>query len=91
MIQFPTEITTAHINIPDPFLRAVLTVKMELCKSKSIEASLKTDDSSPSCQSVDLCVILSNLLDNAIEASEKIAEPKIEIILSQKKATTPSL
>lgn len=80
------EITTAHINIPDPFLRAVLTVKMELCKSKSIEASLKTDESSPSCQSVDLCVILSNLLDNAIEASEKIAEPKIEIILSQKKS-----
>lgn len=33
-----------------------------------------------------MCVILSNLLDNAIEASEKINEPKIEIILSQKKS-----
>lgn len=80
------EITTAHIHIPDPFLRAVLTVKMELCKSKNIEASLKTDDSSPLCQSVDLCVILSNLLDNAIEASEKVKEPKIEIVLSQQKS-----
>jgi len=66
------EITTAHIQIPDAFLRAVLTVKMELCRNKNIQVSLKTDDSSPSCQSVDVCVILSNLLDNAIEASDKI-------------------
>jgi len=80
------EITTAHIQIPDAFLRAVLTVKMELCRNKNIQVSLKTDDSSPSCQSVDVCVILSNLLDNAIEASDKINEPKIEIILSQQKS-----
>lgn len=80
------EITTAHIQIPDAFIRAILTVKMELCRKKNIQVSLKTDDSSPSCQSVDLCVILSNLLDNAIEASEKIKEPKIEIVLSKQKS-----
>lgn len=80
------EITTTHIQIPDAFIRAILTVKLELCRKKNIQVSLKTDDSSPSCQSVDLCVILSNLLDNAIEASEKIKEPKIEIVLSKQKS-----
>lgn len=80
------EITTAHIQIADAFLRAVLTVKMEMCRSKNIPVSLKTDDSKTPCQSVDLCVIISNLLDNAIEASEKINSPKIEIVISQQKS-----
>jgi sensor histidine kinase YesM len=80
------EITTAHIQIPDAFLRAVLTVKMEMCRDKNIQVSLKTDDSETPCQSVDLCILLSNLLDNAIEASAKISKPEIEIILSQQKS-----
>ena len=86
LIQKNPEISTAHILIPDQFLRAVLTVKMELCRKKNIDISLKTDDTKPSCDSVDLCILLSNLLDNAIEASEKIHEPKVEVILTKQKS-----
>lgn len=86
LIQKNPEISTAHILIPDQFLRAVLTVKMELCRKKNIDISLKTDDTKPSCDSVDLCILLSNLLDNAIEASEKVHEPKVEVILTKQKS-----
>lgn len=86
LIQKNPEILTAHIRIPDQFLRAVLTVKMEICQKKEIPISLKTDDAAPSCESVDLCVLLSNLLDNAIEASEKTQDPRIEVILMQQKS-----
>lgn len=79
------EVITPHVQIPDCFLRAVLTVKMEQCRQKNIPISLKTDDNTPLCESSDLCILLSNLLDNAIEASTQTTDPKIEVILSKKK------
>lgn len=85
LIQKNPEIMTPHVKIPDCFLRAVLTVKLEQCKQKNIAISLKTDDNTPSCESSDLCILMSNLLDNAMEASIKVTDPKIEIILSKKK------
>lgn len=85
LIQKNPEVTTTNVQIPDHFLRVVLTVKLEQCKLKNIVVSLKTDDTTPSCESADLCILLSNLLDNAIEASTKVSEPKIEITLSKKK------
>lgn len=85
LIQKNPEVTTPNVQIPNHFLRAILTVKLEQCKLKNIAVSLKTDDTTPSCESADLCILLSNLLDNAIEASTKVSEPKIEITLSKKK------
>ncbi|MDE6021535.1 MAG: GHKL domain-containing protein [Ruminococcus sp.] len=79
------EVITSHVQIPDCFLRAVLTVKMEQCRQKNIPISLKTDDNTPLCESSDLCILLSNLMDNAIEASTQTANPKIEVVLSKKK------
>lgn len=80
------EMIISSIQLPDCFLKSVLMLKFELCKKKNIPISIKADDSTPSCESLDLCILLSNLLDNAIEASEKISDPKIEIILLKNKA-----
>lgn len=80
------EMIISSIQLPDCFLKSVLMIKFELCKKKNIPISIKADDSTPSCESLDLCILLSNLLDNAIEASEKVADPKIEIILSKNKS-----
>lgn len=85
LIQKNPETPISHIQIPDCFLRAVLTVKFEQCKQNNIAISLKTDDNTPACESSDLCILLSNLLDNAIEASASIKDPRIEIVLSKKK------
>lgn len=85
LIQKNPEITAPVVRIPDCFLRAVLTVKLEQCRQKNIAVSLKTDDYTSVCESADLCILMSNLLDNAIEAAVKVTEPKIEIVLSKKK------
>lgn len=85
LVQKNPEVQISRLQIPDHFLRVILTVKMEQCKQKNIAISLKTDDATPKCDSSDLCVLLSNLLDNAIEASEKVQSPRIEVILSKKK------
>lgn len=79
------EILISNIQLSDDFLKSLLMIKFELCKKKNIPISIKADDSTPSCESLDLCIMLSNLLDNAIEASEKTDKPKIEIILSKNK------
>lgn len=85
LIQKNPEMPTAHVNVPNQILRAVLNVKIEQCKKKNIKISLRSDDYAPSCNSVDLCILISNLLDNAIEASESITSPKIEIIMAKQK------
>lgn len=77
--------STSHIQVSDDYLRAVLTVKVEQCQKKKIPLYIRADDAVPTCDSIDLCILLSNLLDNAVEASERIKKPKIVLNLSQQK------
>ncbi len=83
LIQKNSDITTAHVNVSNQVLKAVLNIKIEQCKKNNIPVSLISDDYAPSCDAVDLCILISNLLDNDIEACENIISPKIEIIMSK--------
>lgn len=62
-------------------VNALMNEKINLAKSKGIKVQLKTSDLKDSfVNDRDWCVILGNLLDNAIEACEKV-EGKKDIIV----------
>lgn len=62
-------------------VNALMNEKINLAKSKGIKVQLRTSDLKDSfINDRDWCVILGNLLDNAIEACEKV-EGKKEIIV----------
>ncbi|MDE6749894.1 MAG: GHKL domain-containing protein [Lachnospiraceae bacterium] len=62
-------------------VNALMNEKINLAKSKGIKVQLKTSDLKDSfINDRDWCVILGNLLDNAIEACEKV-EGKKDIIV----------
>lgn len=57
------------------FLNAILTIKLEQCREKSIPVSVQVEDSSyEGVKEVDMVGLLHNLLDNAVEAQERIPE-----------------
>lgn len=84
--------TTIHektqISTGDPYIDAVLSVKMEEANQKQTHLTYRIAlPQKMPFSSGDLCTILANLLDNAIEASEKIADPhlrEIEVTMDQK-------
>lgn len=63
----------SYVKSGNLILDAILNSKISLAKTKNIKIVCKADVSNTiSLRDVDLCVILGNLLDNAIEASELI-------------------
>lgn len=69
-----------HILTEHPALNAILDLKRIECEEHMINLKCFIMEKMPDFNEVDLCVILSNLLDNAIEAEKK--EQKKEIRLS---------
>lgn len=62
---------------------AILSSKVEACKYKNIELNIISKlPEDIGIQDVDICIILGNLIDNAIEACEKIEEGKKYINLN---------
>ena len=71
----PHHILTEHLA-----LNAILDLKRMECEENQIDLKCFIMEKMPVFEEVDLCIILSNLLDNAIEAEQK--EQKKEIRLS---------
>lgn len=71
-----------HILTEHPALNAILDLKRMECEEHQIDLKCFIMEKMPAFDEVDLCVILSNLLDNAIEAEQKEKERKREIRLS---------
>ena len=69
-----------HVLTEHPALNAILDLKRMECEEHLINLKCFIMEKMPDFNEVDLCVILSNLLDNAIEAEKK--EQKKEIRLS---------
>lgn len=70
------------VNCHHPVLDALLNQKAWLAQEKGIAIRFKVNDlSSLTIDPTDITVILSNLLDNAIEASEKCADKQIEVMV----------
>ena len=63
----------------DNTLNAVLNNKLDTCNEKHISLDVKISASIPEDKSIDICVILSNLLDNAIRAQQNIDKKHITV------------
>ena len=56
---------------------AILNAKLSIALKKGIELNFKAQvPQNLAVSDIDLCVILGNLIDNAVEACEKVAEPE---------------
>ena len=77
-----TDKSLRTIETGDSFLDYLLTRKLTVAKKAGIETT--ADILLPTAFSVDretLCTVLSNILDNAIEAEEGVAHPQLRIMM----------
>jgi len=72
-----------YIFIDNSAINSVLNFKIGRCRASGIDFKLEIESDFSGFEDTDICVLLSNLLDNAIEASERIQEKKV-ITLSVK-------
>ncbi len=75
----------AGINTGSAVIDAVINNKISLCAEKGIGIKCAIDTGFTGANDVDLSILLSNLLDNAI-AGCSISEPSIELTISRKKS-----
>lgn len=73
----PHYILTEH-----PALNAILDLKRMECEEHEIDLKCFIMEKMPAFNEVDLCIVLSNLLDNAIEAEQKEQEKEIRLSIS---------
>ena len=77
-------INTLVVNTGNPMIDTLLSQKYNEAQKKSIPVLFSLCDLSECpISSRDLLVLLGNLVDNAIEASEKMANPCIQIKLQR--------
>lgn len=62
------------IDVGNDFVNAILNAKLSEAKRNGITVLCSADKNASGIDEVDLCNLLGNLLDNAIEACEKCAE-----------------
>ncbi len=74
------------IDVGNDFINAILNSKLSIAKSKGIEVICSSSSRISGINEYDLCNLIGNMLDNAIEAAEKVTENSvIEVsILSDK-------
>lgn len=75
------------VNTGSAVIDAVINNKIALCTSKGIKMKCAIDTQFESINDIDISILLSNLLDNAIIGCD-IANPYIELIISHKKSIT---
>ncbi len=75
-----------RVNTHNDIANAIINDKMTAADSKSVEISVSGELENANMQPIDICTILSNLLDNAIEAAQKISEGKRKIEVSFKQS-----
>ena len=82
--QHAIEKTASIIHTNQPFLNAILNSKLTYAKEYRIKCSCHSPEVLPQIDNIDCCVLLGNLLDNAIEAERdlNIPNPEIQVHLS---------
>ena len=63
------------------YLNYILNIKMNVCKENYIEMTV-TMLTDIKCESVDISIIVANILDNAIEAASKTDDKEIRVVIS---------
>lgn len=75
------------VNTGSAVIDAVINNKITLCNSKGIKMKCAIDTQFESINDIDISILLSNLLDNAIIGCN-LDNPYIELIISHKKSLT---
>lgn len=71
--------TRTYVNTPESVINAVINNKLAVCEELNIAADYRILASFEGVDSMSLCIILFNVLDNAIEAERKVDNPYINI------------
>lgn len=64
------------IHTENDFLNAILNSKLSIAKEKNIEVLCSVSKQISGIDEIDLCCLVGNLLDNAIEANEKVEDAR---------------
>lgn len=71
-----------YITVSNPAVNALLNYKLNIAKQKGINITSYVQEDFDSFDDYDIVILIANLLDNAIEASEKVSETDIDIIIT---------
>lgn len=69
-----------YVNLSNETLNFVINLKTELAKQKGIDIVIQLEDI-PHCvmEEFDVCILLNNMLDNALEAVEALEDKRIKV------------
>lgn len=76
------------VNTGSAVIDAVINRRLAICAEKRIEVKCLIDTQFVSDNDIDVSILLSNLLDNAIKGCENSEDPEIELIIRNKKSLT---
>lgn len=74
-----------YIMIDNSTINSILNLKIGQCHAENIDIKVEIESNFDNFNDIDLCVLLSNLLDNAIEASTKVIFPCILLTITSEK------
>lgn len=70
------------MDVGDIFINALLNSKLSIAKSKGITVMCRTENNISGINSFDLCNLLGNILDNAIDGTQNVVEGKfVEVVI----------
>lgn len=73
------------MDVGNDFVNAILNSKLSIAKSKGIEVLCSSSSNISGIDEYDLCNLIGNMLDNAIEAAEKSDNAIIEVLMTSDK------
>ena len=73
------------MDVGNDFVNAILNLKLSIAKSKGIEVLCSSTSSVNGIDEYDLCNLVGNMIDNAIEAAEKTDNAIVEVSIASEK------
>ena len=73
-----------YISIDNSAVNSILNLKIGRCHANKIDIKVEIESSFFNFSDIDICVLLANLLDNAIEASRCVETPQISLSIKNK-------
>lgn len=74
-----------YIFIDNSAINSILNMKISRCRAENIDIKVEICSNFDGFNDIDICVLIANLLDNAIEASCKVTFPKIMLVVHNEK------
>lgn len=84
MLNFKIESFEDYITVSNPAINALLNYKLNIAKQRGISVISYVQEDFDSFDDYDIVMLISNLLDNAIEASEKVSDTRIIMMVTTK-------